>query len=741
MKINLTLAITLALIGHNLNAQVGIGTDNPKSTFEIKYKENSITPNGLLLPRVTVEQLDADQDNYNEDQHGALVYVTNAPGSGYKTARIFTEGIYFYNSTINSWQLTDTEPWMSADTGLPASKNSENIYQNATLGLGANMINETAQLDITSNNKGLLIPRLSTIQRNAIQNPANGLMIFNTTSSCLNYYDGTITRWLSMCGTYDPAKFDLLSCDSPVGPQGTYTQGTALNNSNTYTLIINVTEPGTFQILINTGNGYSYSASGLFTETGQRTIVLEGQGTPVNGPVTDRVGIKFNGIDIVPNCVLPTITVSGASTQFTLNCGSAQVFGEYFAGIAVNGTNYVDIPVTNVINPGQILLETPMINGIRFSTGSINVTASTTSIRLYAQGTPSATSTNTSYSFTTPTTPSTNCSFNVNVKSAKGTFAQPANRCTEILDDEPNSTDGYYWVRDASNNKYKTYCDMSNGGWTLVKSMSEKFILVDFRQQSESIGSQPGRGMVTTQTGKFNEYNFSVPAAVVNNIGSSTGTEKNFRFTIKEKGHTTAANATLQEIESSTIAPINDEWTKQNYWNVKTLRGNPATGNFDGNYLNHLSDGKIFGKTLEKNSITNNPLYAYFYRFDGERFAYNPPGLQSSAGFFTGFYGALGYVAPNSTQNNVTFTYPEGTTGAGQTFTYNKYYINDLFGLYMNSEIQLNHHIGTCSNSTDDFGGASYCNTGWANWRPHRINSINGSTTNFEGRIVQYWVK
>ena len=79
---------------------------------------------------------------------------------------------------------------------------------------------------------------------------------------------------------------------------------------------------------------------------------------------------------------------------------------------------------------------------------------------------------------------------------------------------------------------------MSNGGWTLVKSMSENFILNQFKQESESIDYQPDRGIVTTQNGKFNEYNFSVPAAVVNNIGSSVGTEKHFRFTIKEEGHT-----------------------------------------------------------------------------------------------------------------------------------------------------------------------------------------------------------
>lgn len=57
----------------------------------------------------------------------------------------------------------------------------------------------------------------------------------------------------------------------------------------------------------------------------------------------------------------------------------------------------------------------------------------------------------------------------------------------------------------------------------------------------------------------------------------------------------------------------------------------------------------------------------------------------------------------------------------------------------MNSEAQLNHHIGTCSNSTDDFGGASYCAAGFANWRPHRFNLR--PDANYEGRIFQIWVK
>lgn len=737
MKQKALFVFFLFCLSFSLLAQVGVYTKDPKVTMEIKTTTtNAGPPNGFLLPRVTVAQLDADADKYGDDQHGTMVYVLDPPGEGPKTSYIHNTGVYVYNTYTNMWHLMDAEPWMSMDTGLPASMNHENIYQQGSVGIGTSTVHDTAQLDVSSDSKGVLIPRLSTVQRNAIDEPSNGLLIFNTTTNCLNYYDTKVKRWLSMCGTYDPAQFTFLNCDPPVGPQGTYTQGTALNNTNTYTVSLNISEPGTYLILLHTGNGYSYSGSGVFTETGNQLVVLEGQGSPVNGPTENAVTVKFNGVDVVPNCNLPKITVAGASTQFNVKCNEAVVNGNYYANLAVSGEHYVDIPVSNVVTPGAIVLETPSINGVKFSTGSINITSSTTSIRFYAQGTPSAMGSST-YTFAIPTTPAANCSFVVNVMSGKGTFVQPANRCQEILDENPTAGDGYYWVKDNANNKFKTYCDMSNGGWTLVKSMSEKFILVDFKSQNESIGSQPGRGMVTTQTGKFNEYNFSLPAAVVNNVGSSLGATKNFRFTIKEKGHTTDPSATYQQVESSTVAPINDRWTQDNYWNVTTLSGNPATTNFAGSYTNNTTEGKIFGKTLVKAGTTS-PSYYYYY--DGVQFAHNPPGMYSQASFFTGFYGAIGYVANSNVANNVTYTYPAGTAGAGQTFTFRKYDINDLFGLYMNTEYQLNHHIGTCSDSTDDFGGASSCRSGWANWRAHRLNRI-GTSNVYEGRIVQYWVK
>ena len=63
--------------------------------------------------------------------------------------------------------------------------------QKANVGIGTTQPNESAVLDISSSNKGLLIPRMTLQQRNTIQNPANGLMVYQTDILAgFYFYDG-----------------------------------------------------------------------------------------------------------------------------------------------------------------------------------------------------------------------------------------------------------------------------------------------------------------------------------------------------------------------------------------------------------------------------------------------------------------------------------------------------------------------------------------------------------------------
>lgn len=70
--------------------------------------------------------------------------------------------------------------------GLAAA--AQNIAINAT----GNLPDSKAILDITSTNSGLLIPRMSTAERNAITSPPNGLQVYNTTTGTLDIYRSSV---------------------------------------------------------------------------------------------------------------------------------------------------------------------------------------------------------------------------------------------------------------------------------------------------------------------------------------------------------------------------------------------------------------------------------------------------------------------------------------------------------------------------------------------------------------------
>lgn len=53
------------------------------------------------------------------------------------------------------------------------------------------MPDSTAILELRSSSKGFLMTRLSTVQRDSIQSPTQSLMIYNTTNSRYEYFDGT----------------------------------------------------------------------------------------------------------------------------------------------------------------------------------------------------------------------------------------------------------------------------------------------------------------------------------------------------------------------------------------------------------------------------------------------------------------------------------------------------------------------------------------------------------------------
>lgn len=70
--------------------------------------------------------------------------------------------------------------------------------QGTSINNTGNAPDPSAGLDVSFDNKGVLVPRISNLQRNAITAPAEGLLIFNTTTKCFNVFKNS--QWFELCG-------------------------------------------------------------------------------------------------------------------------------------------------------------------------------------------------------------------------------------------------------------------------------------------------------------------------------------------------------------------------------------------------------------------------------------------------------------------------------------------------------------------------------------------------------------
>jgi hypothetical protein len=126
----------------------------------------------------------------------------------------------------------------------------------------------SAGLHIDFNDKGFLPPKMSTQQRNAIQNPAQGLLLFNTTTECLQiYYNNVGWRDVSC------------NCNQPPPTPGPINGATLYcENSGPHTLSI-APVPG--------ASGYQWTLpSGATLSSAGNDTSIQIQVTQVNGAVS-----------------------------------------------------------------------------------------------------------------------------------------------------------------------------------------------------------------------------------------------------------------------------------------------------------------------------------------------------------------------------------------------------------------------------------------------------------------------
>jgi hypothetical protein len=208
------------------------------------------------------------------------------------------------------------------------------------VGIGTTTPNASAELDVTSTSKGLLPPRMTQVQRNAIVSPAAGLIIWCTdcvAAGELQVSNGT--TWTNLFGGITGTT-SAISCGTATN-NGILTLGTAASG---VTSVVSYTggNGGTYtgQAVVSSGvSGLTAILSiGTFA-SGSGSVTYTITGTP-SGTGTATFALNIGG----QTCNL-TRTVYAVGSITGLTCGSPTNNGILSAGSAAAGVTSV-IPYT-----------------------------------------------------------------------------------------------------------------------------------------------------------------------------------------------------------------------------------------------------------------------------------------------------------------------------------------------------------------------------------------------------------
>ena len=216
----------------------------------------------------------------------------------------------------------------------------------------------SAILELKSNTKGLLIPRMTTLQIQSICGPADGLQVYNADSGKLYIFVLNYNEWKEVkygTGTLIPfADISLGTggmCNNTI-VMGTYTQGVYLTSAEYVTLEVDVLTLGSYAISTDTLNGYHFSASGTFSNTGINYINLAGTGLPYLVQTDTFTVTGYNGggtctfsVTVVPSgggptCGIPFTDNRDGKSYETEQIGTQCWMTENLnIGIRINGVN------------------------------------------------------------------------------------------------------------------------------------------------------------------------------------------------------------------------------------------------------------------------------------------------------------------------------------------------------------------------------------------------------------------
>jgi uncharacterized protein (TIGR02145 family) len=223
---------------------------------------------------------------------------------------------------------------------------SSGVY--GQFGIGTNTPDKAAILELKSDSKGFLPPRMSTKERNVISNPTAGLVIYNTTTNCIQSFDGTL--WFDTCtqttscipNSNFTASNITYQGKSVIDNDGIGYNGEAVLEGSTITVNLTNNDKTTEQCFelsaTHAGTGLIYAATGTIVAGATISVILTHNGVMMpaleSGVLTMSLTGASNTINLEPRIDIKSIPASatqvinvdyGDQTWMDRNLGARQV--------------------------------------------------------------------------------------------------------------------------------------------------------------------------------------------------------------------------------------------------------------------------------------------------------------------------------------------------------------------------------------------------------------------------------
>ncbi len=218
----------------------------------------------------------------------------------------------------------------------------------AQVGIGTTNPNASSALDISSTTKGLLTPRMTTTQRNAIVAPTESLLVFDTTVDAFYFYDTTTNAWVKLAneGTIKRNNYKLVKSVADLAPELTAGGGSKyLLQTNT---LYEINGTITLAHPIDLNDAY---ISGLDANEDRITKsttgpIFEGTNggsirnvTLIGGPLKSAFNITGGNSLLVQNTVITSFADVGTISNLDLYFGSIVQFLANTNGITYRNIN------------------------------------------------------------------------------------------------------------------------------------------------------------------------------------------------------------------------------------------------------------------------------------------------------------------------------------------------------------------------------------------------------------------